>query len=101
MREWHVHDLPFYYDILTPHATALDLWETEYIQVMENAEAIVQWYTGTGLRPWLDHLPTDAKRDAFLSAYTDRCRSAYSPRADSRVLFPFRRLFMIAYAQLA
>src|SRR5947208_2297812 len=28
IREWHVHDLPFYYDLLSPHAAMLDLWET-------------------------------------------------------------------------
>jgi trans-aconitate 2-methyltransferase len=101
VREWHVHDLPSYYDILTPYAATLDLWETDYLQVMENAEAIVQWYSGTGLRPWLDHLPKQSQKDAFLSDYTDRCRIAYPARNDGRVLFPFRRLFIIAYAPRA
>jgi trans-aconitate 2-methyltransferase len=100
VRPWHVHDLPFYYDVLAPHAAALDLWQTEYLHVMEDAEAIVHWYKGTGLRPYLDHLHTDAQKDAFLSAYTDRIRGACPPRADGRVLFPFRRLFLIAYAPL-
>jgi len=97
VREWHVDDLPFYYDTLAPHAARLDLWKTEYFQVMPDAEGIVAWYRGTGLRPFLDALPTDADRDRFAAEYLERIRAAYPRRTDGRVLFPFRRLFLIAY----
>jgi trans-aconitate 2-methyltransferase len=97
VREWHVHDLGFYYDVLAPHAARVDLWETEYLHAMPNAQAIVEWYKGTGLRPFLDALATDGDRTEFMAEYLERIRADYPSRRDGRVLFPFRRLFMIAY----
>lgn len=97
VREWHVHEPPFYYDVLSPQAARIDLWTTEYIQVMPAAEAIVDWYRGTGLRPFLDALPSDADREQFAADYLAAIRTAYPAQADGQVLFPFRRLFVIAY----
>ena len=48
-----MHETGFYYDLLAPHAGRVDLWETEYIHIMPGAEAILEWYRGTGLRPVL------------------------------------------------
>ena len=47
-----MHAAEFYYDLLTPHVERIDVWETEYIHVMPGAEAILDWYKGTGLRPY-------------------------------------------------
>jgi trans-aconitate 2-methyltransferase len=97
VREWHVHDLPFYYDVLSPHAKRIDLWATEYIHNMPESGAIVEWYRGTGLRPFLDSLTTDSDRDRFTNEYGERLRATYPTQSDGRLLFPFRRLFMVAY----
>jgi trans-aconitate 2-methyltransferase len=97
VREWNVHDLPFYYDVLNPHAKRVDLWATEYIHNMPESGAIVEWYRGTGLRPFLDALSTESDRERFTHEYGQRLRAAYPQQSDGRVLFPFRRLFMIAY----
>jgi len=96
VKEWHAHDAAFYYDVLAPHAACVDIWYTEYQHVMMNAEAIVEWYKGTGLRPFMEALAAN-EREKFLSDYTDRIREAYRPRPDGKVLFPFLRLFVIAY----
>jgi trans-aconitate 2-methyltransferase len=97
VREWHVHDLATYYDILSPSAGAVDLWETEYLHILGDAGAIVEWYKGTGLRPFLDALGNEKMRGDFLGEYLERIRSAYPVRGNGRVIFPFRRLFVIAY----
>lgn len=99
VREWHVHDLAFYYDVLAPHAALLDLWETEYQHIMRDAEAIVEWYKGTGLRPFLEALDSEGERARFRSDYLEQIRRAYPRRSDGRVLFPFRRLFIVAYRE--
>jgi trans-aconitate 2-methyltransferase len=93
-----VHETSFYYDVLAPATASLDIWVTEYIHVMSGAEAIAEWYKSTGMRPFLDALATDAHREEFTSDYLEAIRRVYAPRADGRVLFPFRRLFMIAVA---
>jgi trans-aconitate 2-methyltransferase len=96
VRVWHVHETEFYYDRLAPHAARLDFWESEYLQVMESAQQILDWYQGTGLRPYLAAL-SSAERERFSADYLAGIRKAYPPRADGRILFPFRRLFLIAY----
>lgn len=96
IREWFSHDADFYYDLLAPLSARLDLWETDYIHILPDARAIVEWYKGTGLRPFLDALPQE-RREPFMAEYLQLIRGAYPPRADRKVLFPFRRLFMIAY----
>jgi trans-aconitate 2-methyltransferase len=87
----------FYYDALVNLSTNLDIWETEYSHVMESAAAIVDWISSTGLRPFLAALDTDAERAEFTAELHQRVRDAYQIRADGKVLFPFRRTFVIAY----
>lgn len=96
-REWLVHPVEFYYDVLAPHARRLELWTTDYVHVLESVDAIIEWYRGSGLRPWLDALPDDATRTQFLGSYRARLTPYFHPRPDGRVLFPFRRLFVVAY----
>jgi trans-aconitate 2-methyltransferase len=96
VREWFTHDTAFYYDTLAPHASSLDIWATEYIHIMDGAEAIVEWYKGTGMRPFLEALPTDADRARFTADYLAAIREIYPARPDGKVLFPFRRLFIVA-----
>jgi len=98
VRGWHTYDLDFYYDALAPHAARLDLWATEYLHVLPGVEAIVEWYKGTGMRPYLDALGDESEREKFLAEYLEGLRRIYSPQTDGRVLFPFRRIFMVAYA---
>jgi trans-aconitate 2-methyltransferase len=97
VREWHVEAVEAYYDLMAPHAGRVDLWVTEYQHVMDGPEALVEWYRGTGLRPWLDALPDEAARARFGVEYLETVRVAYPRRGDGRVLFPFRRLFLVAY----
>jgi trans-aconitate 2-methyltransferase len=97
VREWHMHDLDFYYDTLAPLTSRLDLWATEYLQVMPDVLSIVEWYKGTGLRPYLDALPDSVERERFLVEYLEGLRRIYQPRANGAVLFPFRRIFILAY----
>jgi trans-aconitate 2-methyltransferase len=96
IREWFVHETAFYYDTLAPLVARLDLWTTEYFHIMESSEAIVEWYKGTGLRPFLDALPS-ADQGRFLIEYRRLVHEAFPPRSDGGVIFPFLRLFLIAY----
>lgn len=84
-----------YFDLLAPWAEALDVWETEYLQVLEGADPVKEWTKGTWLAPFLAALPPD-EAAAFEAAYAARVGAAYPTRADGRTLFPFRRLFILA-----
>jgi len=84
-----------YYDLLRANAAEVDIWETEYLQVLEGEDAVLEWVSGTGLRPILEGLEGE-EREAFLERYRGRLRELYPRRADGRTLYPFRRLFFYA-----
>lgn len=87
----------FYYDLLHSHASKLDLWETEYIHVMNSPASILEWIRGTGLRPFLEALPSEELTRRFEELFLAGLTKAYPAQKDGRVLFPFRRLFILAY----
>ena len=84
-----------YWDILKPRAASLDIWETIYLHALQGEDAVVQWATGSSLRPFLDRLPPAMRAD-YLRAYAEAVRPAYPRRPDGTTLLPFRRLFMVA-----
>jgi len=84
-----------YYEILKPHAAALDIWQTEYLQVLEGEDAVYRWVSGTALRPFAQALQGE-ERNAFIAAYKAKLNIAYPRRTDGTTLFPFQRLFVVA-----
>jgi trans-aconitate 2-methyltransferase len=97
LRTAPVADPAFYFDVLAPRAAAIDLWETEYCQVLEGEHPVKEWVKGTWLRPLLAALDPD-EQSRFEASYAERVARAYPPRPDGRTLFPFRRLFIVATA---
>jgi trans-aconitate 2-methyltransferase len=98
LRPAPVAEPAFYFDLLAPRVAALDIWETEYLQVLEGENPVKEWTKGTWLRPLLDALG-EPERSGFESAYAAQMARAYPPRADGHTLFPFRRLFIVARAR--
>jgi len=97
VREIAVLEPSAYYDLLRPHAASVDIWETEYLHVLQGADAVYHWVSATGLRPFVQALD-GAERDAFIAEYKQRLNAAYPLRADATTLFPFKRLFAVARA---
>lgn len=86
-----------YYDALAEVAGRLDVWETEYMHAVSGPAAIVEWMASTAMRPFLEALDP-AEQERFRAMVLARVTDAHPVRPDGRVLFPFRRLFVIAYA---
>ncbi len=84
-----------YFRLLGPLAKSVDIWETEYLQVLEGKDAVKEWTKGTWLKQFLDALP-EGERAGFEEDYAARLRVAYPRLEDGRTLFPFKRLFIVA-----
>lgn len=84
-----------YYDWLAGLVTHLDIWESEYLQVLDGIDPVKEWTKGTWLKQYLDALDVQ-DATAFEADYAARVRVAYPTRADGKTLFPFRRLFIVA-----
>lgn len=89
------HGPAFYYDVLAPKVTALDLWETTYVHALPGHQSVVDWMEGTGLRPFLERLDPDAQA-RFKARVRHHLEAALPLQADGKVLLPFRRLFIVA-----
>ena len=87
-----------YYSWLLQAGCAADLWQTTYVHPLKDADAIVEWLKGTGLRPYLDPLSPE-EQSGFLDRYYTEIEKAYPAQADGRVLLRFPRLFMVAQKQ--
>jgi trans-aconitate 2-methyltransferase len=85
----------FYYGVLRPVVAQLDVWETEYLQILEGTDPVKEWTKGTWLKQFLDLLD-EPQRSEFENDYAARLRRAYPPLPDGKTLFPFRRLFLMA-----
>jgi trans-aconitate 2-methyltransferase len=84
----------YYYSLLAPLAASLDIWESEYLQVLSGEDPVKEWTKGTWLMQFIDQLEP-AERTAFEADYAQRLRAAYPRRPDGTTLFPFRRLFIV------
>jgi trans-aconitate 2-methyltransferase len=91
-------DLPTveqYYDLFMPVCSHIDIWHSAYNHVMASPQAIVEWFKGSSLQPFLSPLDAPA-REKFLAAYAQKIAGAYKPRVDGKVLLKFPRLFIVA-----
>jgi trans-aconitate 2-methyltransferase len=95
VREASVLTAMEYHDLLGLRAKSVDIWQTEYLQVLEGEDAVYRWVSATGLRPFVQALEA-AERDAFIAIYKEQLNAVYPRRADGKTLFPFRRLFAVA-----
>ena len=90
-----VREPGFYQGLLASQAANIDIWETEYLQVLEGENPVKEWTKGTWLTRYMDVLD-GPDRAAFEAAYGERVAKAYPRNAQGQTLFPFRRLFIVA-----
>jgi trans-aconitate 2-methyltransferase len=88
-----------YFRLLAAQAAAVDAWTTEYLHVLpparDGVHPVVAWTKGAALTPFLAALDGEAQQ-AFVADYSARIAIAYPALPDGRVLFAFRRVFVVA-----
>lgn len=84
-----------YHHLLAPRCSRFALWETTYWQTLQGAQPVLDWLRGTTLVPYLSRLDAADQAD-FLEQLTPRLADAYPAEEDGSVLFPFRRIFIVA-----
>lgn len=89
-----VGPLDDYYRLLEPLCADLDIWQTIYVHPLDGPEGVVEWFEGSGLRPFLE--PLDAgERILFLERYRKELSSSYPRQPDGKVLLRYPRLFFV------
>jgi trans-aconitate 2-methyltransferase len=89
------HSADWYYRLLRDGGGSVDMWQTTYLHPLAGAGAVVEWFKGSGLRPYLQALDA-AEQSEFLTRYQAAVAQAYPALPDGTLLLPFPRLFLIA-----
>jgi trans-aconitate 2-methyltransferase len=84
-----------YAGLLSDAGCEVDAWETTYLQRLTGEDPVLEWITGTALRPIRNAL-SDEDWQAFRTELAPVLRSEYPQRADGTTWFPFRRIFVVA-----
>ena len=77
------------------NASAFRMWEIMYFFEMPSHESILEWYRGTGPRPYLAQL-CDEDKTAFEAEILDGIRKLYPVQKNGSIIFRFPRLFFTA-----
>jgi trans-aconitate 2-methyltransferase len=88
------HEPEEYLALLAGSECAVDVWETTYFHVLPGADAVLDWVSGTALRPVLATLDDDEQAE-FVAEYGTLLRTAY-PRRSYGTVLPYRRVFAVA-----
>ncbi len=84
-----------YAALLSDAGCAVDAWETTYLQRLTGDDPVLEWVTGTALRPIRNVLSDDDWQE-FLAELAPLLRAEYPMRSDGTTWFPFRRVFVVA-----
>jgi trans-aconitate 2-methyltransferase len=84
-----------YYHWLKPLSASVEIWQTTYVHPLPGVGAVVDWFRGSGLRPFLNPLD-ECEREQFIERYMRGLADAYPTESDGRLLFLYPRLFAIA-----
>jgi trans-aconitate 2-methyltransferase len=85
----------WYYALLRADAQRVDVWRTVYYHPLASVDAVVEWFKGSALRPYLAPL-SEAEGADFLERYRSLLSEAYGTQPDGSVLLAFPRLFVVA-----
>lgn len=83
------------YNILCGVSTDIQMWETVYYHLVSSYDDIIEWYKGTGLRPYLDMLNEDEK-DKFVYELKNESATQIPVNSDGKIILKMPRLFFIA-----
>lgn len=83
-----------YYNTLAKKFTKVTMWQSNYFHVVAK-EIIIEWYKGSGLRPYLDLLGENEKKE-FLNDLQEAINNEYPLLDDGNVFLIMPRLFFIA-----
>lgn len=84
-----------YYDELSALSGNFRIWETVYYHTVASAGEIIDWYKGSGLRPYLEAL-SDSEKDEFLTELTSDVDKTVIKQKDGKVILKMPRLFFTA-----
>ncbi|KAJ3378121.1 hypothetical protein HDU80_002988 [Chytriomyces hyalinus] len=86
-----------YYRLLSPLASSVNMWHSNYTFVMEGENPVADFTASTALGPYVDAIggleSEDGKR--YVAKYRELIAKAYPKQADGKTLFRLNRFFAV------
>ncbi|GGM82858.1 trans-aconitate 2-methyltransferase [Longimycelium tulufanense] len=95
LRPESVLDPGGYAAVLADAGCEVDAWETTYLHQLSGTDPVLEWVSGTALRPVRAQLG-DRDWEEFRTELGRRLRRAYPPWPGGSTWVPFRRVFAVA-----
>lgn len=89
-----LHSALEYYDMLTNSTSKISMWITDYFHEMDSHKKVIDFLKGAALRPYIDRL-NEKEQEIFMNEVLKNVEKAYPYQKKGKVLFPFKRLFLI------
>jgi len=83
-----------YFDVLSRISAEFSMWETVYYYIMKSHDDILEWYRGTGLRPYLNVL-NDTEKGEFENNIMKRIVQCFKRQKNGEIIFRFPRFFLL------
>ena len=90
-----IHNYSFYYDHLAALFHSIEIWETQYLHILNSHLSILEMMRATGLKPFLEKLDNDLEKKEFETEVLKKVENSYSKQKNGKVILPFKRLFFI------
>ena len=94
-RIMHILTSEEYFDLLSKISSDFSIWETTYFHRLPSHKSIIEWYKGTGLRPYLASLNQNDAFEFEKDVYHEIIK-AYPKQDNGEIIFKFPRLFFTA-----
>ncbi|SHF41580.1 trans-aconitate 2-methyltransferase [Streptoalloteichus hindustanus] len=97
LRPGCVLDPTGYAQVFAESGCEVDAWETTYAHQLAGEDPVLEWVSGTALRPVRARLGGGERWERFRAELAPRLRAAYPRQADGITWVPFRRVFAVAH----
>ena len=95
VHNFHSLSVAEYYNILTEKFKKIEIWSSNYYHITDNAEMVIEWYKGSGLRPYLSQFD-ESEQTEFLDDLRKAVTAEYEVLNDGKLFLIMPRLFFIA-----
>lgn len=81
-----------YYGILSNLSENVTMWDTTYYHIVPSHEAVIEWYSGSGLRVYLELL-SQTEKEEFLHDLSESVKNEFPLQANGSVILKMPRFF--------
>ena len=93
--KFYALDQTGYYNELIKHFSDVTMWQTNYHHIVDSRSMVLEWYKGSGLRPYLSAL-SETEQTEFLADLSELIEREYKLLADGKLFLVMPRLFFTA-----